>query len=235
MSRVPRLQAVTNAGGYDYLLSLPDGYATRPRARWPLLLFLHGAGQRGSDAWTVAQQGIPRLLADPTTLSIAEQRAATRLARSFIVLAPQCPQLEVWEDDALLALLDYASRTFNVDSTRSYVTGLSMGAFGAWSLAMRHPERFAALVAICGGGRVADINDARRARKAALQSLGVWAFHGAKDRVVPLEESERMIAALKRIGARDVRLTLYPDIEHDSWTPACANSKLYEWLLQHAR
>lgn len=230
-----RLRAVTNGSGYDYLLALPDAYSTRPRTRWPLLLFLHGAAQRGSDVRMVAQQGIARLLAEPPELNAAERAAAARLASSFIVLAPQCPDLEVWDDDAVLALLEDVSTTFNVDAARVHLTGLSMGAFGAWSLAMRHPQRFAALVAISGGGRLTDVTTSHRKHRAALEQLGVWAFHGANDRVVPLEESERMVAALQRIGARDVRLTVYPDVGHDAWTPAYATAELYPWLLAHSR
>jgi predicted peptidase len=228
-----RLQAVTNPSGYDYLLSLPEKYLARPR--WPLLLFLHGAGQRGADVWLNTQQGLPRLLADPAPLNSAEQAAAAKLASSFIVVAPQCPPLEVWEDNTLLALLDDVSTTLKIDPARVYLTGLSMGGFGAWSLGIRHPRRFAALVPICGGGRVADVTAAQPDRKTALRQLSVWAFHGAKDRVVPLEESERMVAALKLIGAEDVRLTVYPDVEHDAWTAAYANGGVYDWLLTHAR
>jgi len=229
-----RLRAVTGRG-YDYLLSLPEGYTALSRSRWPLLLFLHGAGQRGSDVWTVTQQGLPRLLANPDLLTPAEQAIAAKISESFIVVAPQCPGLEVWEDDAVLALLDAVSPTLHIDPTRTYLTGLSMGAFGAWSIAMRHPQRFAALVAVCGGGRVADITSATGARQAALRQLAVWAFHGAKDRVVPLEESERMVAAMTALGAKDVRLTVYPEAEHDSWTAAFANAEVYRWLLAHVR
>jgi predicted peptidase len=230
-----RLQAVSNPSGYDYLLSLPEKSEARPSNQWPLLLFLHGAAQRGSDVWLNTQQGIPRLLAAPEALNPAEQAAAARLAASFIVVAPQCPQLEVWEDATLLALLDQVSTKLELDASRVYLTGLSMGGFGAWSLGMRHPERIAALMPICGGGRLADITTAQPNQKAALQRLGVWAFHGAKDRVVPLEESERMVAALKSIGAGDVQLTVYPDAEHDAWTATYANVAVYDWLLQHAR
>lgn len=230
-----RLRAVTGGRGYDYLVSLPDDYAARPRTKWPLLLFLHGSGQRGSDVWLVAQHGLPRLLADPAVLTPAEQAASAQMAKSFIVVAPQCSGLEVWEDDAVLALLDHVSTTLEVDLARTYLAGLSMGAFGAWSIAMRHPQRFAALVAVCGGGRVADIASATGARKTALQQLAVWAFHGGRDRVVPVEESERMIAALKALGAPDVRLTVYPDAEHDSWTAAFASAEVYPWLLAHSR
>src|SRR3954467_5514879 len=120
-----RWRAVTNGSGYDYLLALPDKYAERPRTGWPLLLFLHGAGQRGADVAMVAQQGLARLLGDPVLLTSAEQAAAAKIASSFIVLAPQCPHLEVWEDDAVLALLDDVSTTLEVDVARTYLTGLS--------------------------------------------------------------------------------------------------------------
>lgn len=229
------LRAVTNGSGYDYLLSLPEGYAASPGTRWPVLLFLHGAGQRGADVWMVAQQGIGRLLADPEPLTLAERAVAKELAASFLVLAPQCPELEVWDDEALLALLDDLGTTFRVDAQRVYLTGLSMGGFGAWSLGVRQPQRFAAIAPICGGGRLADVRAAQGERKAALRRLGVWAFHGGKDRVVPPEESERMVQALRAIGAEDVRLTVYPEVEHDAWTAAYADPELYAWLRRHAR
>jgi len=125
---------------------------------------------------------------------------------------------------------------FAVDTNRVYLTGLSMGGYGTWSLALAHPEKFAAIAPICGGGQVIDIILASYGKPAnPLKNISVWAFHGAKDPVVPLEESERMIAALKKIGAKDVKLTVYPEAEHDSWTEAYNNPELYEWLLTHLR
>jgi predicted peptidase len=110
-----------------------------------------------------------------------------------------------------------------------------MGGYGAWSLAVNHPERFAASAPICGGGNGIDVLLAEGARKQALQSLPIWAFHGARDTVVPLSESERMLAALNRVGCTKVQLTVYTEADHDSFTETYNNPKLYEWLLGHQR
>jgi predicted peptidase len=135
----------------------------------------------------------------------------------------------------LLALLDDVTSRYNVDSKRVYLTGLSMGGYGTWSLASTHPERFAAVVPICGGGETIHVLLANPAKVQSIQSLGVWAFHGAKDPVVPLSESERMIGAFKKAGCKEVELTVYPNAQHDSWTEAYNNPRLYDWLLEHAR
>lgn len=232
-TRAP-LRAFTGGSTYDYLLSLPDDYAADTSRSWPLLLFLHGTVPRGSNVWDVTQQGPARLLAGPPELTATERAAAATLSRAFVVVAPQCPQFEVWNDERILALLDHVSAELRLNPARVYLTGLSMGGFGAWSVAMRHPGRFAAVVPVCGGGRVADIAASAHKHPAALARLGVWAFHGARDFVVPLEESERMVDALKLAGARDARLTVYPEVEHDAWTPTYANAEVYAWLLQHA-
>ena len=122
-----------------------------------------------------------------------------------------------------------------MDTNRVYLTGLSMGGFGTWKLAVAHPELFAAIVPICGGGETIEVLLAARERGAALKSLPVWAFHGAKDPVVSLEESERMVNALKKLGGKEVKLTVYPEAQHDSWTETYNNPQLYEWFLQHKR
>ncbi len=228
----PAFRVVSSRNGYDYLLATPKA---RTSARWPLMLFLHGAAFRGSHPAVVASHGLPRLLQGGEDLSAGESAVGADLAARFAVVAPQCPDHEVWDDAAVLALLDDVGSKLSVDARRVYLTGLSMGGFGAWSVGLRHPERFAAIVPICGGGRIADITTAARTQRAALQSLGVWAFHGARDVTVPLEESERMVVALRAAGARDVRLTIYPDAGHDAWSEGYANPSLYRWLLGHAR
>jgi len=206
----------------DYLLFLPKGYQARSSQRWPLLLFLHGAGERGADLQKVKTHGPPKLL-------------KKRPDFPFMVVSPQCPEGEIWSDELLLALLDQVMAKYKVDPTRVYLTGLSMGGFGTWSLGLKYPERFAAIAPICGGGEPLAILLASPNKTAALKSLGVWAFHGAKDPVVKLEESEHMINALKKAGVTDVTLTVYPDAQHDSWTETYANPKLYDWFLQHQR
>jgi predicted peptidase len=110
-----------------------------------------------------------------------------------------------------------------------------MGGYGTWSLGLAHPEKFAAIVPICGGGEMIRVLLSSGERAQALKTLGVWAFHGGKDPVVPLEESQRMVNALKKVGVSDVKLTVYPEAGHDSWTEAYASSGLYDWLLKHQR
>jgi predicted peptidase len=151
----------------------------------------------------------------------------------FIVVSPQCPEGEIWSKELLLALLDEVVRTRAVDTNRVYLTGLSMGGYGTWNLGLSHPERFAAIVPICGGGEMISILLAHDEK--ALKSLGVWAFHGGKDPVVPVEESQRMVQLLKRRGVTDVKLTIYPEAGHDSWTEAYNDPELYKWLLAHQR
>ena len=223
-------RTLTRTVGYKYLLALPAGYEARGERRWPLLLFLHGSGERGDDVWTVAKHGPPKLLrtGEPPP-------AAGELARHFIVVSPQCPKNKWWDTDALLALLDEIESTHAVDRTRVYVTGLSMGGFAAWELGLGHPERFAAMAAVCGGGQFSTAFMSHTHKRAELRSLGVWAFHGARDKSVPLVESERMIDALKKYDVAEVQLTVYPDAEHDSWTETYANPELYRWLLRHTR
>ena len=234
-SPASRLRSWPRRSNYSCLVSLPEGYAERGAATWPLLLFLHGSAFCGDNLAAVASHGLPRLLSGAGELTAAETAVARELATRFIVVAPQCPAYEVWDDARLIALLDDVQRDFNVATARVYLTGLSMGGFGTWSTGLRHPSRFAALAPVCGGGRIADVLAAQRSSSQALSGLGVWAFHGAQDTVVPLEESARMVEALQQAGLRDVRLTIYPEAAHDAWSATYANPALYAWLLQHAR
>jgi predicted peptidase len=228
-------RTIQRAAGYNYLLALPRGYEAQAERRWPLMLFLHGAAQRGSDLSALTLQGVPRLLSNAADLTPLERTCSRDIAEHFVVVAPQCPHNEVWDEAMLLELLDEVGGELRIDAARVYLTGLSMGAFGVWSLGLRHVERFAALLAVCGGGRIADVQAAARRHRAALETLGVWAFHGALDVVVPLEESERMVAALRGAGVRDVALTVYPEAAHDAWTATFSNPEIYAWLRRHAR
>jgi len=212
----------TQSASVKYLLFLPRGYDAAAEKRWPLILFLHGAGERGDDVWKVATHGPPKNVAQDPDFP-------------FIVVSPQCPNDEVWSNDILLSLLDDVMRSLKADSNRVYLTGLSMGGYGTWSLGLRHPEKFAAIVPICGGGELITVLLAKDEKARAMKSLGVWAFHGGKDPIVPLEESQRMVDILKKVGASDVKLTVYPDTGHDSWVEAYKNPELYQWLLSHER
>lgn len=209
----------------DYLLFLPEGYDQDRTKRWPLILFLHGAGERGSDVWKVIAHGPPKIDTKATNFP-------------FIVVSPQCPDGQTWSNDLLLALLDQIEANYRVDLHRVYLTGLSMGGYGTWSLGLKHPDRFAAMAPICGGCETLEIILAKVYDPQKLEqfrTLGVWAFHGGKDPVVPADESAHMINALKDAGCTDVKLTVYPDALHDSWTQTYANPELFEWFLQHKR
>ena len=202
---------ITRVVGCRYLLYLPDGDPSDET--WPMLLFLHGAGERGNDLERVKQHGPPKQIAQGQNLP-------------FIVVSPQCPDGQWWDIEMLSQLIDRIEADHAVDPDRIYVTGLSMGGFATWALALLYPHRFAAIAPVCGGSEVYGLQKIRH--------LPIWAFHGAKDDVVPLRRSQEMVDALKALGG-DARLAVYPDAEHDSWTETYDNSELYEWFLQHQR
>jgi predicted peptidase len=144
----------------------------------------------------------------------------------FIVVSPQCSLDATWSSRVLGRVLDEVVREYHVDRDRIYVTGLSMGGLGTWALAIAHPRRFAAIAPICGGGDPSHI--------CVIKHLPVWTFHGAKDTGVPIEYTEVMVQALHECGG-NVRFTIYPDAEHDSWTETYNNPELYRWFLEHRR
>ncbi len=192
-----------------YLFSLPKGYDEQES--WPVLLFLHGAGERGSDLDLVKKHGPPKLIDAGKDFP-------------FIVVSPQCPGGRWWEAFELAALLDEIEANYKVDKKRIYVTGLSMGGFGTWGLAAYQPNRFAAIAPICGGGEPFTTR--------LYSHVPTWAFHGDQDNVVPLARSESMVEGLKRANG-NVKFTVYPGVGHDSWTETYDNEELYKWLLEH--
>jgi len=197
----------------DYLLYLPKEYDTDQSRRWPFILFLHGAGERGSNLELVKSQGLAKRLQKWEDFQ-------------FVVVSPQCSATARWYSNVLNEVLDETVGKYRIDTDRIYVTGLSMGGFGTWALAIEYPHRFAAIAPICGGG---DPN-----RVCAIKHLPVWTFHGARDRVVSIVQTEVMVDALKKCEG-NVRFTVYPRAGHDSWTKTYANPALYEWFLEHSR
>lgn len=191
----------------DYLLYLPKDYESKEA--WPLVLFLHGSGERGTDLELVKKHGPPKLISEGKEFP-------------FIVVSPQCKKDFWWEPTELTALLDEIVKSHKVDQNRILVTGLSMGGFGTWRLAAYTPDRFAAIAPICGGGEPY--------WAARFAKVPTWAFHGARDEGVPLRRSEEMIEAMKKKDGAP-KLTVYPDAEHDSWTETYNNPEFYEWLL----
>ena len=207
------LAAPSGPPAAQYLLYRPEAYTLAGDRRWPLIVFLHGAAERGADLRRIKRHGLPQLL-------------DRRPDFPFVVVSPQCPIGTWWSLPVLSALLDDVLAHHAVDPERVYLTGLSMGGFGTWGWAIAEPHRFAAIAPICGGGTPAAV--------CAIRHLPVWAFHGARDDVVPLHRSEDMVRALEACGGA-VRFTVYPHAKHDSWTPTYANPELYAWFLQHTR
>ncbi|QHT67983.1 prolyl oligopeptidase family serine peptidase [Rhodocytophaga rosea] len=196
-----------------YLLFLPQDYAKDAQKRWPMILFLHGSGERGTVIDSVKKHGPPK---------IVEQKKDF----PFIVVSPQCAPGENWSANTLNKLVDEIIKNNRVDTNRMYLTGLSMGGYGTWEYALRFPDRFAAIAPVCGGGDPG--------RVWSIRSLPIWVFHGAKDLAVPIKQSEDMVNALKKVG-NDVKFTVYPEAGHDSWTETYNNPALYEWFLKHKR
>jgi predicted peptidase len=207
-------------GRMGYLLFLPRGYRKDSERRWPLILFLHGAGETGEDPWDVVRTGVPAL--------------AEELDLPFVVLSPQCPKRSSWhlQTDLLLPLLGTIMEGTRIDPSRVYLTGISMGGAGAWIMGSRSPELFAAVAPICGYGP--DYLGFPE-RVCTLKDTPVWVFHGARDEVVPPLHSRVLVDTLRECGGR-VRFTVYPEEGHDSWTRTYRNPELYDWFLrQEAR
>ena len=198
----------------DYLLFLPEGYGQTEK-KWPLILFLHGAGERGKNLAQVKLHGPPKM--------VEKQKDFP-----FILVSPQCPVEKWWPHkvESLTTLLDEVISLYDVDTNRIYLTGLSMGGFGTWHLGCAYPERFAAIAPVCGGGQP---YLAKR-----LKNVPVWAFHGAKDRIIPLKRSREMVDKIKKIGG-NARLTVYPRAGHNAWTATYGNPELYKWFLSHKK
>jgi predicted peptidase len=203
---------------YDYLVYVPKGKSGK---KLPLVLFLHGMGERGTNVSLVAVHGPPKLVKQGREFP-------------FILVSPQCPNGSFWRPDDVMSLLDDVVKRYPVDEDRIYLTGLSMGGFGTWSLVALYPERFAAAIPICGGGDQVAMAAQDKEKSAALKALPIWVFHGAKDPVVNLAKSQEMVEAVQRKGG-NVRLTIYPEAGHDSWTETYANPEVYEWLLRQSR
>ena len=206
----------------DYLLFLPQGYDAKQTNRWPVIVFLHGAGERGTNVWAATIHGPTKFIEKNPDFP-------------FILVTPLCPSGHKWSDEMVLGILDSVIAKYAVNTNRIYLTGLSMGGYGTWSLATTYPERFAAVAPICGGeGNIGvALTMADKEKAPALKKLPIWAFHGAKDNIIAWEESQRMVELLKQKGNSDVRFTLYPEATHNSWTATYDNPELYEWFLKH--
>lgn len=199
--------------GLKYLLYLPSGYTKDKEKEWPLILFLHGAGEKGYDLNIVRRHGPPKI-------------AENNKDFPFIVVAPQCPPGMYWSAETLKNLLEEVMGEFKADKNRLYLTGISMGGFGTWEMAITYPDLFSAILPICGGGNPTLVH--------RIKSLPTWCFHGALDDIVPLSESEEMVEALRKVGG-NVKFTVYPEADHDSWTQTYNNYEVFQWFLEFSK
>ncbi len=216
-----------------YCLFFPENYG-KTDERWPLILYLHGAGARSND--------INRLKNSSGLLFLIRSKPDF----PFVVVAPLCPPDEWWFPDTVKSCLDEALARFSLDPQRIYLTGVSMGGYGTWYAASKYPNRFAAIVPIAGGGNyfniftpkelglentlITDINNS--ADFLNLRDIPTWVFHGAEDNLVPVNEAANMVSNLEEMGG-NVKLTLYPDIGHDPEETTYNSPKIFEWFLMH--
>lgn len=210
--------ARVGANDYAYQVHVPAPVKGAP----PVIVFLHGIGQRGAGGY------------------LPKSGAGGALVRGYlskvpaVILLPQCRAESYWSDPSMdelvMTALSQTESEFKTDAARLYLTGVSMGGYGVWHLASQHPGRFAALVSVCGGVHGRDDADRFEHVAEKVGKTPAWLFHGADDRVVPVEESRRMTAALKAIGG-NVKYSEYPGVGHSVWTQVLAERELMPWLL----
>jgi predicted peptidase len=220
---------------YRYQVFVPRDWSKQ--RKWPVILFLHGAGERGDDGIIQTEVGVGRAI----------RRYIDRFPA--IVVMPQCRKDQWWTQDAMqeqaLKAFEQSVKEFNGDPERFYLTGISMGGYGTWSIASKHPDKFAALAPICGGIRppaavaipgAASIADADPYTEAArkISKIPVWIFHGGADPIVPPDESRKMNEALKALGG-DVKYTEYENVTHNSWDKAYSEPELMKWMLNQKK
>lgn len=222
---------------YRYRVFVPKRWSRKKK--WPMMLFLHGAGERGDNNTAQARVGIgPAILRQQESFP-------------FVVVLPQCPAGRWWTDLEMQALalkaLEQAAMEFGGDAKRTYLTGLSMGGYGSWLMATNNPKKFAAVAVICGGVRpppglrlpeaarpVGSEPDPYGAVAAKIGRTPVWVFHGGADPVVPVTESRKMVEALKKRNG-NVRYNEYEGVGHNSWDRAYAEPELFTWFLSRHR
>jgi predicted peptidase len=218
---------------YKYRVYVPTKKNDSPP---PIMLFLHGAGERGDDNLAQTQVGLGP--------AILQQKDFP-----FVVVLPQCPRGRWWSEPDMqaqaLRALEQSLVEFRADQNRIYLTGLSMGGYGLWVIAAANPGKFAALAPVCGGIRpprpipvqpgTLDMNSMENPYAFVAQKIGktpVWVFHGSADPSVPVTESQKMVEALKSVGG-NVKYTEYEGVGHNSWDKAYSDSELYKWMLSH--
>ena len=208
-------QEVYDPSTLNYLLFMPRDTTAVENGKYPLIVTLHGIGERGSDLWKVKNEGLPKILDGKNDFK-------------FIVVSPQCPSTTEWYyndgiQQKLDKMIDSVISRYPVDVNRIYLTGLSMGGIGTLDLAIRYPARFAALIPIAF--RIED-----GWNLCAIKDIPMWAFHGERDDIIPISKAQAVVNALVACGGNPL-FTIYPDLYHDSWTRTYNNPDIYTWLL----
>lgn len=196
----------------DYVLQIPASYNDKKTTKWPVIIFLHGIGERGNDLNKVKNAGLAAI-------------AGKNKDFPYIVISPQCKaekNNDWWNNANLNVLYDEVLKLYNVDPSRIYLTGLSMGGYGAWAWAQGNPDKFAAVVPICGGGEPGNA--------CVLKNKPIWVFHNADDGTVNVSNSRAMVDALKKCGSSVMKYTENPTGGHDAWTKAYSDPALFTWL-----
>jgi len=216
---------------YHFQVYLPEDFARGDRRQWPIILFLHGRGERGSEGMWQTQIGLPQAVRDHPE------------RWPFIIVMPQCPQGRYWTDPQMMTMamsaLQQETIEFHADTNRTYLTGLSLGGYGVWELARTYPKRWAAIAVAAGGifwsyapDRWRDVATLPADYARALGHTPVWIFHGSQDPVVPIREDEVMYNAVKAAGG-DIHFWIYQGLGHDCWFRAFNEPELPRWLLAH--
>jgi len=208
-----QLQAIQNQADYPFLLYLPADSILKNKPA--VLIFLHGRSLSGNNLELVKKYGV-----------IHEIEKGRKIPA--IVIAPQVPAGKSWEADKVLSVLQFVQRTFNTDSTRVYVTGMSLGGYGTMDFAGKYPEIVTAAVALCGGGNTKD--------SCNLSLIPLWIQHGDRDGAVPLSESQKMVNAIRNCnGGPLLKFTVVPGANHGDLEKAFRTDELYDWLFQHVK
>lgn len=201
---------------YKYQLYLPENYSENTKP-YPLVIYLHGGSQRGNDLHKLNEYGLPYLISKGQNFK-------------FIIASPQCPLNKFWTTDNWIdSLLIDLNAKCRIDTTRIYLTGISIGAYGVFNVAMDSPEKFAALLPLCGG-----CNDSDTSRICNLRNIPIWAFHGISDDKIPISETERIVETLKRCGDK----ILFTRIENEGHSIQYlyeTKPEIYDWLLKQKK
>lgn len=207
------------AGGYPYQIFMPRGYAGSGPQKWPLVIFLHGSGERGTDIELVKKNGPPKII-------------GAHPGSPFILVSPQLEDVpnNRWDAAKLDALLADLRRTYRIDPSRIYLTGLSLGGYGTWDWALKRPDLFAAIVPVAAN------SENQAADPCVLKDLPIWAFHGDQDDIVDPLKGFAIVKAVDACkGSVRPRMTIYPQMTHASWEPAYDDPAMWRWLLEQRR